>query len=43
LSSVFQLSYWVAHEILSLAEPKRRKQLIKKFIEVAKVRMYSWQ
>ncbi|KAF9985239.1 hypothetical protein BGZ75_003222 [Mortierella antarctica] len=31
------LSYWVAHEILSLAEPKRRKQLIKKFIEVAKI------
>ncbi|KAF9955189.1 hypothetical protein BGZ70_010327 [Mortierella alpina] len=31
------LSYWVAHEILSLAEPKKRKQLIKKFIEVAKI------
>ncbi|KAG0213942.1 hypothetical protein BGX28_003120 [Mortierella sp. GBA30] len=31
------LSYWVAHEILSLAEPRRRKQLIKKFIEVARI------
>ncbi|ORZ12497.1 hypothetical protein BCR41DRAFT_356180 [Lobosporangium transversale] len=31
------LSYWVAHEILSIGSPKTRKQLIKKFIEVAKI------
>ncbi|KAF9438887.1 hypothetical protein BGZ76_003573 [Entomortierella beljakovae] len=31
------LRYWVAHEILSLASTKHRKQLIKKFIEVAKI------
>ncbi|KAF9174083.1 hypothetical protein BGX21_000941 [Mortierella sp. AD011] len=31
------LSYWVAHEIVSLASTKHRKQLIKKFIEVAKI------
>ncbi|KAG0352578.1 hypothetical protein BGZ54_002682, partial [Gamsiella multidivaricata] len=30
------LSYWVAHEIVSVAGTKTRKQLIKKFIEVAK-------
>ncbi|KAK3812948.1 MAG: ras guanine nucleotide exchange factor domain-containing protein [Benniella sp.] len=30
------LSYWVAHEIVSIAGSKPRKQLIKKFIEVAK-------
>ncbi|KAF9180685.1 hypothetical protein BGZ50_006044 [Haplosporangium sp. Z 11] len=31
------LSYWVAHEIVSTAGTKTRKQLIKKFIEVAKI------
>ncbi|KAF9114355.1 hypothetical protein BGX27_011096 [Mortierella sp. AM989] len=31
------LRYWVAHEIVSLASTKHRKQLIKKFIEVAKI------
>ncbi|KAK3830769.1 MAG: ras guanine nucleotide exchange factor domain-containing protein [Linnemannia elongata] len=31
------LSYWVAHEIVSTAGSKTRKQLIKKFIEVAKI------
>ncbi|KAI1316458.1 hypothetical protein EDD11_009948 [Mortierella claussenii] len=31
------LSYWVAHEILSVAGTKTRKKLIKKFIEVAKI------
>ncbi|KAF8935464.1 hypothetical protein BGZ47_009922, partial [Haplosporangium gracile] len=31
------LSYWVAHEIVSTAGFKTRKQLIKKFIEVAKI------
>ncbi|KAF9088187.1 hypothetical protein BGX23_007580 [Mortierella sp. AD031] len=31
------LSYWVAHEIVSTAGSKARKQLIKKFIEVAKI------
>ncbi|KAG0266652.1 hypothetical protein BG011_001499 [Mortierella polycephala] len=31
------LSYWVAHEIVSTAGAKTRKQLIKKFIEVAKI------
>ena len=41
MCSIFQISYWVEHEILSLAEPKRRKQLIKKFIEVAKVEMHT--
>ncbi|KAG0239117.1 hypothetical protein BGX31_003023, partial [Mortierella sp. GBA43] len=30
------LSYWVAHEIVSIAGTKPRKQLIKKFIEVAR-------
>ncbi|GJJ69597.1 hypothetical protein EMPS_01944 [Entomortierella parvispora] len=29
------LSYWVAHEIVSCKQPKHRKQLIRKFIEVA--------
>ncbi|KAF9933171.1 hypothetical protein FBU30_006337 [Linnemannia zychae] len=31
------ISYWVAHEIVSTAGSKTRKQLIKKFIEVAKI------
>ncbi|KAF9163847.1 hypothetical protein DFQ26_002072 [Actinomortierella ambigua] len=31
------LSYWVAHEIISVAGVKMRKHLIKKFIEVAKL------
>ncbi|KAG0229563.1 hypothetical protein BGW41_002989 [Actinomortierella wolfii] len=31
------LSYWVAHEIVSVAGTKTRKHLIKKFIEVAKL------
>ncbi|KAG0018611.1 hypothetical protein BGZ81_010161 [Podila clonocystis] len=31
------LSYWVAHEIVSTAGAKTRKQLLKKFIEVARI------
>ncbi|KAF9415896.1 hypothetical protein BGZ94_010363 [Podila epigama] len=31
------LSYWVAHEIVSTAGVKTRKQLLKKFIEVARI------